>query len=130
MKTNKNALGSIVVVAAVAFFTAIKLDAASITVTSTNDSGPNTLRAALASAGNGDTIAFSLTLPATIPLTSGERVVSKSVTILGSAPANLKVDGNAASRVFDVQGGVTATISGLTINNGFAYNDYGGGVLK
>src|ERR1051325_2877676 len=64
MKTIKNPLETIVVIAAVAFVTAMKVDAATITVTSTNDTGPGTLRAALASAGNGATIVFSLTPPA------------------------------------------------------------------
>jgi hypothetical protein len=49
-----------------------------ITVTNTNDSGPGSLRQALADANGGDTIEFSIT--GTIGLTSGELVVDNSVT--------------------------------------------------
>src|SRR5205809_7481221 len=65
--------------------------AATITVTSTADNGAGTLREALASAADGDTIDAS-GLPGSIILTSGELLVSNSVTILG--PGNLAVDGN------------------------------------
>src|SRR5579862_7605701 len=58
---------------------------ATITVTTTNDSGPGSLRAALAGAANGDTVdARSVT--GSITLSHGELVVSNSVTILGPAP--------------------------------------------
>src|SRR5438067_8122538 len=67
-----------------------------ITVTSTADSGAGTLRAALASAANGDTIDVS-GVTGTILLTSGELLVTNSVTILGPGPASLAVNGNAAS---------------------------------
>jgi len=52
-----------------------------ITVTNTNDSGPDSLRQALADANNGDIIGFAVT--GTIRLTSGEMLVDKSITILG-----------------------------------------------
>src|SRR5215471_20841848 len=65
-----------------------------ITVTSTADSGAGTLRAALASGANGDTIDAS-GVTGTILLTSGELLVTNSVTILGAGPANLAVNGNA-----------------------------------
>src|SRR6266849_4625612 len=89
-----------------------------ITVTSTADSGAGTLRAALASAANGDTIDAS-GVTGTILLTSGELLVTNSVTIFGPGPANLAVDGNAASRAFNISGTVV-TIAGLTITNGKA----------
>src|SRR6266852_5528046 len=94
-----------------------------ITVTNTADSGPGTLRAALASAANGDTI-DATGVSGSILLTSGELLVTNSVTILGPGPANLAVNGNAASRVFHISGTVV-TIAGLTITNGRA--DSGGG---
>ena len=60
--------------------------ATTITVTNTANSGPGTLRTALASAANGDTINFALTTPATITLTTGQLVISNNVTILGPVP--------------------------------------------
>jgi hypothetical protein len=60
--------------------------AATITVTNTNDSGPGSLRQALADANNGDTVNFSVT--GTITLTSGELLLDKGVNISGPG-ANL-----------------------------------------
>src|SRR5437667_5664826 len=101
-----------------------------ITVTSTADSGAGTLRAALASATNRDTIDAS-GVAGTILLTSGDLLVPNSVTILGSGPANLTVNGNAASRAFNISGTVV-TIAGLTITNGKASGGFpansGGGI--
>ncbi len=97
------------------------------TVTSTNDSGAGSLRAALGSAANGDTIDFSLTYPATIALTSGPLTIGASLTISGPGAANLFISGNNATTVFLVNG-VTATISGITIENGNAGGGAGGGI--
>ena len=98
---------------------------ATINVTSTADSGAGTLRAALASAADGDTIDAS-GVTGTILLTSGELLVTNSVTILGPGPANLAVNGNAASRVFHIAPSNTVTIASLTITNGRA--DAGGSI--
>jgi hypothetical protein len=107
---------------------ALSTQAATITVTNTNDSGAGSLRQAIADAVDGDTINFdSLLNGQTITLTSGELLVNKSVTINGPGLDNLTVDGNHASRVFHVSGGVSATIAGLTITNGSA-SDWGGGI--
>jgi hypothetical protein len=96
-----------------------------ITVTNTNDSGPGSLRQALADANNGDTINFAVT--GTIGLTTGELLVDKAITISGPGAENLAVNGNAKDRVFHVTG-ENVTISGLTITNGNASgNGLGGG---
>ena len=60
----------------------------------------------------------------TILLTSGELQVTHDVTINGPGAANLAVNGNATSRVFHIFAGVTASISGLTVTNGFASGSY------
>jgi hypothetical protein len=105
-----------------------------LTVTSTADSGPGTLRADIAAAQPGDTIVFSPSLAGqTITLTSGELVVNKSLTIQGPGAGQLAISGNQASRVFDVVGATTnVTLSGLTItqgNSGGANGGFGGGIL-
>ena len=108
-----------------------------ITVTNTNDSGPGSLRQALADANGGDTIYFAVT--GTIGLTSGELPVVTTnfnvLTISGPGAENLAVNGNAKSRVFHVGPyGGSVTISGLTIINGHASgtfpNDSGGGIYN
>ena len=98
--------------------------AATITVSNTDDNGPGSLRAALASAANGDTIEFSIT--GTITLTSGELTVTNSLTILGPGASALAINGNGVSRVFNITSLLSVTISSLTITNGRAY---GGGAI-
>jgi len=100
--------------------------AGTITVTNIADSGPGTLRTALATANSGDVISFSLPTPAIIKL-AGELFVTKSVSIVGPGPSSLAVDGNATNRVFGIFSSNTVTIANLTITNGFAL---GGGILN
>ncbi len=76
-----------------------------ITVTNTNDSGPGSLRQALADANDGDIINFAVT--GTIGLTSGELLVNNSVTISGPGASVLAVNANAKSRVFHIAPGKT-----------------------
>ena len=106
----------------------IHLRAATITVTNTNDSGPGSLRQALAAANNGDTINFAVT--GTISLTSGELLANKNVTISGPGAATLAVDGNSTSRVFHIGPGKTVSISGLILTNGSTGSENGGGILN
>ena len=57
---------------------ALNTQAATITVTNTNDNGPGSLRQALADAVDGDTINFNSSLNGqTITLTSGELLVTR-----------------------------------------------------
>jgi hypothetical protein len=101
------------------------LSAATITVTSDADSGAGTLRAAVGSATNGDTIIFSLPTPSKITLTSGEIAFNQSIDILGPGPTNLLLDGNSNGfRIFDIfnhsTNAVVVTIAGLTMTNAAA----------
>lgn len=101
-----------------------------LTVTSTADDGAaGTFRSAIASASPGDTIRFARKLHGhTITLTRGELALSKNLDIEGPGAERLTVSGNHASRVFDVSGGATVTIAGLTIADGVAQPaDVGGG---
>ena len=127
--TVKSVWAGLVMLAA---FSALPAFGATITVTNTNDSGPGSLRAAIAGAANGDIINFSVT--GTITLTSGELLVAKNLTISGPGAANLAISGNNSSRVFNV-GSVTVVISGLTVQSGNANNDalfpqWGGGIFN
>jgi hypothetical protein len=97
-------------------------------VTSPSDDGSSgTLRSVLAHAGDGDVITFANRLRGdTIHLTQGELRVAADVTITGPGADRLSVSGSGRSRVFEVMGGATATISGLTVRDGFATQ--GGGI--
>jgi hypothetical protein len=105
-----------------------------LTVTSAADSGPGSLRADITAANPGDTIKFAPSLNGnTIQLTSGELDITKNLTIQGPGAGLLTISGNynplslTGFRVFEVDG-VTATIAGLTISNGYgARNGTGGG---
>src|ERR1700730_12424698 len=98
---------------------ALPVHAATITVTNTNDSGPGSLRQALADANDGDTINFDVSLKGqTIALTSGELVIDKSITITGPGSDPLAVSLHIPQyhfRVFHVMASTTVTIEGLTI---------------
>jgi hypothetical protein len=105
--------------------TTMSAHAATITVTNLNDSGPGSLRQALANANNGDTINFAVA--GTISLGSGELVISRNVTIAGPGANQLSIHSGqefAPPAVFHVVSGKTVTISGLTITG------HGGGILN
>jgi len=105
--------------------TAMSAHAATITVTNTNDSGPGSLRQALAVAHDGDRITFAVR--GTITLTSGQVGISKNVTISGPGADQLSIVGMPFRFVL-VVAVKAATISGLTIRNG-ATGIYNGGTL-
>ena len=92
--------------------------AASLVVTTLANSGVGSLRAAIASANNGDVITFAI--GGTITNLTGELLIGKNLNIVGPGPSNLAVSGNNASRVFNVAGGAAVNLSGLTICNGHA----------
>jgi hypothetical protein len=121
-------------------FTSISVRATTITVTNTNDSGPGSLRGAIAAAGDGDTIQFDPALKGqTITLTSGELFINSNLTITGPGPSQLTVKrstagGTPAFRIFHILRH-TVTIEGLSIINGRALAlggkspDAGGGIF-
>jgi hypothetical protein len=96
--------------------------ATTITVINTNDSGPGSLRQALAVVNDGDTIDFDPALNGqTITLTTGELAITKNVTISGPGANLLAVsrDQNAPGfRIFHVAANHTVIIQGITITHG------------
>src|SRR5262249_49157581 len=98
-----------------------------LTVLNNADSGPGSLRDRITVAADGDTIRFAPALAGqTITLTSGELSITKNLNIQGLGAANLTISGDSASRVFEVDSGVTATLSRLMLADGMA--DQGGGI--
>src|SRR5262249_15184589 len=99
------------------------------TVLNLLDSGPDSLRAAVAAANaspGADTIDCATT--GTIGLTSGQLDITDSLTINGPGASTLTVSGNYASRVFGIAGNPTVTIAGLTVTKGSTTDSPGGGL--
>lgn len=106
--------------------------AATLEITNLDDAGAGSLRDAI-TAANGtagaDVITFAPGLTGTILLTSGQLTITDSLQIVGPGRAALTIDGNAASRVFEIPlspGEVVVSMSGLTVSNGSA--QVGGGI--
>ncbi len=99
-----------------------------LTVTSVSDSGAGSLRSTIAAASSGDTIVFAKSLSdQTIVLTSGELAITENLAIEGPGSGKLAISGSNASRIFDVSGSASVTITGLTITEGLA--NVGAGIL-
>lgn len=106
--------------------------AANYVVSSLADSGTGTLREAVGFAngttGVPDTITF--TVAGTITLTSGELVVTDTLSIDGPGARSLTIDGNLNDRLFEVQTSTTnLSLSGLTLTRGLT-NGNGGAILN
>ena len=104
--------------------------AATITVTNTNDSGPGSLRQAIADALPGDTIDFSVTGAITV---LSELAIDKSLIISGPNGGGLVVNGALAVRVLNIGGvnqNIDVTISNMQITSGGVINSNGAGILQ
>ncbi len=91
------------------------------------------LREAILSAGAGDNIAlpsghYRLTIPGQgeDAGAQGDLDLTKDVAIAGADPRSTVVDAQGYDRVFDVAGGVTAHLNGLTVTGGQLLGDGGG----
>jgi hypothetical protein len=105
----------------------LPVSAASFTVSTTADSGAGSLRQAIISANSDashDTIDFDVT--GVITLESPLPAIAETLTITGPGAAQLAVSGDGQYRVFEINSGVTVTITGLTVRDGEAFN--GGGI--
>jgi len=92
--------------------------AATQTVTNCNSSGPGSLPQAVLDAGSGDTVAFAPSPPCSFVTLTTTIDVAHNVTISGPGASNFTVSESVRKTAFVVEPGVTATISGLTIENG------------
>ncbi len=114
-----------------------RLMAMLITVTDPGDSGPGTLRDAVAQADQANQpveIQFGLPTGASIALTSGQLELSNAnepVSIEGPGAGGLTIDASEKYRVFQIDPNVTASISGLTLTGGNpGYYQVGGEILN
>lgn len=113
---------------------ALPAHAATVTVNALGDAGPGTcastctLRDAITSAAPDDVITFASTLnfPATIKLSGQQILLYKNLTIQGPGASLLSISGNNQSRLFEIAGSASVSVSGLTLTLGVAYGAPGG----
>jgi len=100
--------------------------AATISVSSSADSGAGSLRQAISDAIAGDTIQLS----SAVTLTSDQLTVTKNLSITGTGGnrtiARSSAGGTPEFRVIEVSGGATVTLTNLTLSNGDS--SFGGGL--
>jgi hypothetical protein len=99
------------------------------TVTNLNDAGPGSLRQAIIDTPAGGTVNFQPSLSGTIPLTTGELMIAKDLTIAGPGVGMITISGNHVSRVISIAAASAVDISGLIIADGKA-NPSGGGIYN
>src|SRR5437588_4468 len=86
---------------AVALLVVAPTASGTITVANNNDSGPGSLRQAIAGAAAGETIVVP---PNTYTLTTGELAVAKSLAITGAGAGSTIISGGGTSRIFHTSG--------------------------
>jgi hypothetical protein len=102
------------------------------TVRTLADSGPGSLRAAVADANanpGADLIRFAGGARGTIALTSGELGITDDLRIDGPGAGKLAVSGSDTSRVFNIAAGAEVTIDDLTVTRGYG-SLRGGGIFN
>ena len=115
---------------------AVSAHATTYTVTDLTDNASDTgsIRYAVNNAANRDTIDFSgAGASGTITLTNGALLIKQSVTIVGPGANLLTISGNNQCPVFLLNGGLTVSLSGLTIANGnssIGGSGFGGGIAN
>jgi hypothetical protein len=99
---------------------------AAITVANQNDSGPGSLREAVATSTPGETIM----VPAGTYTLAGEplKIEQKSLTIIGASEAGTVIRGNGASKVLFVIGPGEVNLQNLTVTEGRG-SDAGAGIF-
>jgi hypothetical protein len=93
---------------------------------STVPSGGGSLYTALTNANQAGGSVVLITATGLIGLTSSLPAIAQDVQILGPGANNLTVSGTGQFQIFNVQSGVTASIAGLTIDDGFSGTSGGG----
>jgi hypothetical protein len=100
-----------------------------VTVTTSADSGPGSLRKALATVCAGGSIDFAPGLAGQTITNLSALAIGKDVTIDGAGAPGLTISGGGTYRVLEVGSTATATVKNVTLANGYGFQ-LGGGVLN
>lgn len=98
-------------------------------------SGSCTFRAAVQEAnllGGTDTISFAFSAPTVISLSIGDVLINDDLIVSGNKlPSDIRLVGSGSARVLTIlRSGISVTVRGLTISNGFSGgNNNGGGIF-
>src|SRR5687767_3451903 len=104
------------------------VQASTLTVINTNDSGAGSLRQAITNAVSGDTITFDPSLSGQVMTLSSNLLIHKDLIIDGSGlSSQVTLSGNSGSRIIQILGSPSVTISNLKFINGFSASS--GGVI-
>ena len=104
--------------------------AAMLTVTTTSDTGPGSLRERIEATGIGDTIVFASSVTGMITLTNGDLILRRTTFIDGPGPNVLTISGFGSNGVFQIANFGDYRISGLTVANGASWAGNGGGIYN
>lgn len=95
-------------------------------VTSTLDNGnPGTLRYKMSNVCPGDMIQFDPSLSNATILINSEIIVDDNFSVAGLGANALTFSGNNASRIFNINSGVTLSLSGMTLIDGYSASNGG-----
>jgi hypothetical protein len=95
-------------------------------ITSTADDGsPGTLRYTVENACTGDLIQFDASLWNSTIILSNEIVIEEDIAVVGFGQYNLTLSGNNSNRIFRISPLANATISNISLNNGYAATNGG-----
>ena len=113
-------------------------DGGNIAITNCNDSGPGSLRAAMAIVTNNSTIVFDQLTCSTITLTTGAltdpnvdslKLLATPHFVAGRPVPAVTIDGNHNSRIIDHASGGSLELRGLALRNGRTTDAKGGGCV-
>jgi beta-glucanase (GH16 family) len=100
----------------------VRLEPKTEVATTAADSGPGSVRQAIADAGPGGVVLIDPSLAgATVNLTSGPLVTPDSVMIDGSGAPGFAIDGGGSDRVLIVAAGAVVEVTGVMLANGYGW---------
>ena len=85
-----------------------------------DDGSPSTLRYKMENVCPGDIIQFDPSLSNTTIILNSEIIVDDNFSVMGLGVDNLAFSGNNASRIFSINSGVSLSLSGLSLINGYS----------